>query len=316
MSDFRRFTVRSLLALVAWTAVGFALLRLLPTIGILWWIGVAAAIVHRRPTASVDRRPAVWRGLTALFATSIAWISVFGGSPAPFLVPVCWYVAAARRTAWTMAIFLLAGPPTLLSAHAAVDYFRGSAALRKRSEYLPPYANIDPTYRTRYDNRRTDVYYGEWARTTYNEMLVCLIRVVGPMKGSYDGPYPTESEATPAARRGAVVPTAAIATGVIFVDGVTTRLAASTAADVRRAYETYVANAQTSPCRHPQVTIRPMRAALRESRCLMLWIPVEFCPRGNEEYGVTVLIDRDVGRAFAVYYDRGGWWAMWADWRP
>jgi hypothetical protein len=311
MSMPRQFTVWWLLSLVAACATGFALLKALPTIGILWWFPVAAVVIHRRrETQGTNRARGLW-GLAALW---LAWVAVLFGSLTSYVVAACLYALVARRNYRALLIFLVASPLTFASIHAVADYLRGVGTLRGRYVW-PERDNIDAEFRCRHERPIHSSFAHDWLVDRYEEMLMFLIRAFGPMQGSYVGPYPEQADATLTARRGIAVPKEAIESGTIVVDGKATRLSDETAAAVRDAYETYVAKVTDAK---PQPSIRPMRAALWQEQCLLLWIPVDDSPYAlsPEGIGATVLIDRETGRSFAVYDNDLGVWPMTADWYP
>lgn len=179
---------------------------------------------------------AVWRSLNtsrrdrqiALGAFVALWASAFVPDMALFAVPgvlvaVLWLF---WRRAWLFAIaIVVVSPCTLYACRAAFDYSRGTAQLERIVSPFPEAWNVDRD--TRYVIHMRDCMIDEKDLVTldpYNAALEVLSRTFGPMRGTYDGPYPTEAEAQRAVRAARPVSEQELAQDIIVVGGRRVRL--------------------------------------------------------------------------------------------
>jgi hypothetical protein len=102
------------------------------------------------------------------------------------------------RRLLVVAITFLAAIWLTSAVSATAHYFLGTARLQTGGE--PP-ANLDRDYRLHWEQLRGPGLagwdpIGRWLlRPAHNLVVTLLVRVLGPMHGAYDGPYPTASQA-------------------------------------------------------------------------------------------------------------------------
>jgi hypothetical protein len=133
----------------------------------------------------------------------------------------------------------------------------------------------------------------------YNGAVLTLTKVLGPMPGTYTGPYPAEDEAAAAVARGSVILAEELVEDRITVDGHVCRL------------DTGVGKALLLTPRFrylfpPQPAWRkgqnePIRAAVWQGECLILRMPAEPDLLATEPSAMIVLLDLGNGRPFAYY---------------
>lgn len=212
---------------------------------------------------------------------------------------------AAQRGWRSVAAILLLSPFAVYFSSGVVDYARGKARLRRMG--LPSFSffNIDPVYRIERATGGCVVCGGEWIRhKPYNLAVTMLLKTLGPMPGSYLGPYPSASEAKRALESAVPISAAKLASDVVSLPGRTIRL------------EQGVGSALLEPCRwgiaiecndriaQLEEELGPITAVLYQNRCLIVRIPLDpdlESDSTEESSAMIVLLDARKGRPFAYY---------------
>jgi hypothetical protein len=254
--------------------------------------------------------PQVWRGIchpVALLAEM--WACAFLPVVAPLLLPLALAAIAvhAQRRRWvSVCALVLLGPWTLFFTLGAVAYFDGSAQLLSVGLPGTRSHNIDPDYRCGHSSSGCRVFGNEWlTHGCYNGAVKSVIILLGPMRGSYGGPYPTEAEAAEVLRAAQPISWELLTSDRLTVDGTTVSLDSGVGAKLlERTCWAYLA--PTLPA-GKQIPVA-ITGALYQQRCLVLRIPTETEPRepGESVPAMIVLIDTQCGRPFA-YYAEGGY---------
>ncbi len=142
---------------------------------------------------------------TALLATGGLWAWDcwhHQASWASAAVLFAWLAARKHCPRRLVAVVACLSPFVVVPVHVVVataaSYARGDATLARAAAGLPgpESRNLDPTYRVFPNGGRCALDTGTWATELIERgTLIALLRALGPMKGSYLGPYPTASEA-------------------------------------------------------------------------------------------------------------------------
>ena len=115
--------------------------------------------------------------------------------------------SAVQRRWWSMVMIVVTSPLTLHFGIGVHDYSQGAGSLRYMGYPGVESNNISAVFRCERRTRGCVVRGGELLRIVpYNAALRLMISMLGPMRGSYVGPYPTKSEALNALETGQEIP--------------------------------------------------------------------------------------------------------------
>jgi hypothetical protein len=136
-------------------------------------------------------------GLSILLLILTAIATALG--PFYYLVVMAFLIWAVWKRYYFQAFVSVFGLYALASLFAVLGYFTGTGKLQYMGLPHMEFFNIDPDYRCGCEtggclDSRNDWIPGD----PYNSTLRALISVFGPERGSYTGPYPSESDATTA----------------------------------------------------------------------------------------------------------------------
>lgn len=149
------------------------------------------------------------------FATPLGPLS-YVGAFAPFLLaPLFW----KRSRAWAVT-YAMINPIVLATIFPVVSYFKGTAALGFHG--LPQMTSYNLDRDTRLPKRGGGciVMGNEWLTDGWNNgVLRALVKILGPMRGSPQGPYPSESELTAKWEGDQTVPAADLEKEQVLVSG-------------------------------------------------------------------------------------------------
>ncbi len=233
----------------------------------------------------------------ALITLAVCWILALLG-PLSMLFPLIavfvFLSLVSQRKLRAASLIALGTPCTIFLVLGIADYARGTARIRGMGLPGTTYHNPDRITRLGRSTGGCIVTGGEWVSIMpYNLAVMSLSVTVGPMRGLYLGPYPTENEAKLALKNGTNVPQEDLAKDVLDVGGTKVRLDSSVGSELldKLRFEDFeVWNIQPQP---------PITAAIYEDDCTVLRIPY-----GRDETGKSaaiVLIDNKKGRPFAYY---------------
>ena len=124
-----------------------------------------------------------------------------------------------------IAVILIISPFALSYAQGVIDYLDGSARIRGMGLPSTESLNVDPVYRCERSTGGCVVSGNEWIfQDPYNGVVRFMISTFGPMKGSYDGPFPTKKQVFAALPQAVEVAIDDLANGLVDVQGTTVRL--------------------------------------------------------------------------------------------
>ncbi len=167
-----------------------------------------------------------------------------------------------------------------------------------------PLRNPDPVTRLYLRSGGCVVFGNEWmTEGSYDNGLLMMVSLFGPMPGSYDGPYPDQATAYTAIGGAAVVNLMDIAADRMLIAGRTIALQRGTGSRMLGCFSEGPAT---------DVLDRTLLAEYGEAhaiiwggRCVILEIPIHppaVAPAPPREQRVLILIDADHGNPFASYY--------------
>jgi hypothetical protein len=130
--------------------------------------------------------------------------------------------------------------------------------------------------------------------------VAMLLTLFGPMKGSYDGPYPLPGQQASALNSGTELSLETFRSGTFDVDGVTVHLGSELATGLlTRNGSDYFKMLYHPAEPNDHRPYGPIKAAIFEKRCLIIRTPLE---RGPDSNARKVLIDLATMKPFA-YFD-------------
>ena len=243
------------------------------------------------------------------FLVSLIWISSVLplGADLLCLLLTCGTVAYLVRTRrfWLGCAVLAFSPCVVVFVWSfswgVREYYAGQAQLRCiEGLSRPRFASVDPQYRCGYRwLPRFKMGTPDWAATVsgaYNSAVRILIRLRGPVKGSYLGPYPSASEASQAMVNGVDISWEDLAQDRVRVGGLTISLDAGVGIQMLR-NSLWRYGADEDMCRGwPAI-----RAVICRNTCLIVRLPA--LSEDNLKGALLVLIDMTNGRPFACYFD-------------
>jgi len=203
-----------------------------------------------------------------------------------------------KRVIPALAIVALT-PTTLAFAMGVGSYFSGHATLVRSGYPATEFHNVDRISGAERTTSGCCVSGNEWIfQLPYNTAIITMSAMLGPVKGGYDGPYPTEKEAKEAIKNGQSIPLDSLKSDQINVDGKVVRLDSGVGEEMleRMRYEmmeefrSFDFPAEPSP---------PITATVYERRCLILRIPIYHDEAPDS--AAIALFDINRGRPFAFY---------------
>ena len=234
----------------------------------------------------------LWAGVVLPYGATIA-----------MLLTVAFVGLNLARRRWKSAIaIILLSPIVVFPAQGVVDYARGVGRLRFSG--LPKFEayNIDHVYRCEWAGGGCRIDGNEWlTQGSYNYALRTMIAILGPMPGSYIGPYPNEDECRAALQNAEEVDLkeltrdrVVLASGAVRLDaGVGRRLVRESLWDLAVLDSQWAASCRAEG--------GPITGVMHRG-CLLLRVPV-FPPDepGDAVPALIVVLDPGRGRPFAYY---------------
>ncbi len=205
-----------------------------------------------------------------------------------------------RRFGGAMLVFLLS-PLSLPFLFGVSDYFKGKARLQTMGLPSLRFFSVDRTYRCEWVTGGCLVNGTQWIHEIPNNFAVkTCIRLLGPQKGSYVGPYPTEEGASIAALNGITVTASELLSDKLSISGVTILLDKGVGSALLT--DTDWAWALGNPREEQRMaeSYGPITGAIISDSCLVLRIPSASHWNGKPS-GYVVVIDTNRGRPFAFY---------------
>lgn len=233
------------------------------------------------------RWPWVWVALTAVLGWGSTLLGILSLLAVPaFILTLAWLF---RRRRWRPAIVLLVTSPFLVATClAAAAYTRGMARLWTVGLPSREFYNVDPDTRYQSISSGCIVTGGEWVFQGPNNLtLLALHRLLGPMPGAYDGPYPDEHDVTHALISAAPLSWSSLRGDSVAVAGRTFRLRPGVGARLADTYES----------RSDKVCCRPL-ATVWQNRVLLLQLKSPLDDLGGTA-PLLVLIDAATGKVIA-----------------
>jgi len=261
-----------------------------------------------------------------------SWASVAGGVASPWLVlPVIWaesvlfgrfwvvltilgagLLAALWRQRWkSMAWMLALSPFVVMPVVGCMSYLVGAVELKMTpmpSEWSGLVCVVDPAFRCARDQggRDLDPLYSPITTGVPEETAKLLIRLFGPPRGAYLGPFPTTAEVLALAEDAVAVDPVELWNGRVTVDGQTIGLRMATCRHLLAGWSTLAAisdgdSSIEAKLRKAQTVGAPITAIVYGGQCLILRISSAW-PEEAEQTGwrfYYVLFDTKRGKAFA-----------------
>jgi hypothetical protein len=231
------------------------------------------------------------------------------------VLPVMLLSAAAnvRRGRWAHALAIVALSPFALCFYwGVVDYSRGSVCLRYMGLPGTTFHSIDPVYRC---GRATggDLVNGtEWMQNgPYNMGVRVMVKLLGPMRGSYVGPYPTQAQAEAALGASLPIPLVDLAADRVQAGGRVVNLDPGVGAALFQNTTWGLFNAVKDQDERLELEqeLGPISGAVYQGSVLVLRIPTGG-PRSGQTGAapaMLILLDCGTGRPFA-YYGQGDYY--------
>ena len=228
----------------------------------------------------------IWVGSVVPLLNIVCLIAAF---------PLALYLAAKHR--WLAAVLVLLLCPSGTAAWtAAIDYWNGTATLQYSGLPGPEFYNLDPELRCGRTTSGCLVDGSEdFTQIPNNAAVAMLVRLFGPQRGTYTGPYPTREQAFAALTVGTPVAPTDLASDVVPVAGVRINLATGVGQALFRGTKYQVLAVDPTLEASIVKEIGPITASLYQQQSLLLRIP------GGEGSLQIALIDRSSGRPFAGY---------------
>lgn len=154
-----------------------------------------------------------------------SWLMFMAG-PFHFLIPamlvaVAWspFRRRPRTILAAVAFTLFFSPMTLAAVRGTSDYFAGTATIQgmgmSRSD-----SPVDPLTRLQRSHNGCVVMGNEWiVHGPYNSMVRLWLKVHGPMRGTYAGPYPDEPTARACVAGAKALDLTQLPTDSLLIDG-------------------------------------------------------------------------------------------------
>ncbi|MHC4717403.1 MAG: hypothetical protein ACYS5V_10570 [Planctomycetota bacterium] len=235
----------------------------------------------------------------------------------PFLIPVAIGIYFVARRRWVvLAVLVLFSPISVAFIFGAVQYARGTAELLYMGLPGTGFHNLDPQTRC---GRRTGgclVTGGEFLWSLpHNAGVRLMAALFGPMRGSYDGPYPTREEAVTALGAADPVPLEDLLKDTVRIGGDEIRLDARVGRGLVRGLPMDMLADKVIQGRTPGKQEREwygrITGTIWNKRCLILRVPSRLAVAGPDEEAqeaaMIVVIDRHAGRPFA-YFGQGDYY--------
>lgn len=219
---------------------------------------------------------------------------------------------STRRRYLLIVLCVLLTPFTIFAFEGFADYQTGSARLRYMGYPGPEFYNPDPELRCGRSTGGCLVNGTEWLlHEPYNLSVMLMIKLFGPMRGSYTGPYPSREEAVTALDGATALPVDQLLRDRITVGETEVQLGEGVGEALIYDSPVYYFSGKGDPTKAGQellAELGPITAALYRDRCVILRVPTDFPDglkdKGEEPSGMIALIDRENGRPYA-YYSQG-----------
>ena len=260
--------------------------------------------MHTTTQYDQDRRFRAMSWRLLLVTLLVIWFCSILGPLSPItpvvFVGVMGYFLSHRR--FLLAVLLVgATPASLCFCWGVSDYMSGNAILQYPGIPGTKSGNLDPDLRCGRSSTGCFVVGNEWVtQTPYNCAVRLCTTSFGWMSGTYEGPYPTETEAKTAVANGSVVSVGELRSDRISFDGVSYQLdneVGGRLLDRLKFPDMYLFEDEGENA--PDIT-----AVVWKQQCLVLHIPVVSRSENTPSSAAIVLISRSAGRPFA-YYSEG-----------
>lgn len=235
---------------------------------------------------------------TPFVVISLMWLipAFFGGTIAGIYGGGAMATNFLRRRWKSGASILLLSPffviPTVLLCTGALDYWRGTGKLQSMRDPTSALGSVHPVYRCQTSYRCSNSIPDR----SYDLSLTTLIRTLGPMKGSYTGPFPTREECLDALKEAEPVDAVELLNDQVHLVGRTVNLDPGVGLRLLG----YCGRNQIPKHREDLEEFRQQMGsitAVMDGECLILSLP-EHTKRPN---AIVALIDSVSGRPFSYY---------------
>jgi hypothetical protein len=223
-----------------------------------------------------------------------------------FAVPVLvsGIVIGLRAKRWVSTAFAALFSPFAYSALiAGCDYSCGTARLRAMGLPGTEFHNVDPEWRCERVTGGCVVRGNEWVHEVpYNTVVKALIRILGPMKGAYLGPYPDWEDARAALVGAQKVAIEDLVADRIPLDGRVVSLDAGVGRGLLRHSDWQFALSDPDELDTLTTELGPITGVSWKDHCLILRVPVQ--SRSGDSHArsaMIVIVDPLVGRPFGYY---------------
>lgn len=236
-------------------------------------------------------------------AITASWITAALG-PFSYLMPiiigVTLFVLLRRRHFVLAALIVGLMPVTIVFLLGLVDYARGEARLVYTGLPGTEFYNADRELRCQRASSGCIAMENEWVfQSPHNLAVELMIRAMGPVRGSYLGPYPTHEEASAALAAGGTIAIDELRADRVTLSGKTINLDEGVGRKlVNELCERWVVFSDQR--------LGPIAVAEFQKECLILRIPTPAFTDDGALSAVIVLISRSAGRPFA-YYSEGSY---------
>jgi hypothetical protein len=247
--------------------------------------------------------PTRWRFAAAILL--LCWVLSFLG-PLSYLIFFVLGFAVMRaiyRKAWLPLLLLIAANTfTAFFAGGAVDYTKGSPALRGMGLPGFEYFNIDPKTRCMRRSGGCVVSGNEWVSNGFHNLGVqSAVAVFGYPSRSYDGPYPSKEQALREISNAADLPLDEFRQGIIEIENRVIQLDSAMIHDwaMMAGIFELMDGMEPEPDHGVQV-----KAVFYQERCLILRL-IQKQPQSVERQDFIILLDARNKRPFAYHCIEG-----------
>ncbi len=257
-------------------------------------------------TPQPGRSRASWR-LVKWCLLPLYWLSTAVPVATLLFTPVLVVALALglRHRSWLFVLTLLfLSPLTFNVGRAMADYARGQGELRVEALPIAEHGSLDPEYRCERVLGHGLIGENAWATEgAYNVTLQTLIRLLGPQRGAYLGPFPSRAASRACVSTGPAIAAQALYDGLVEVGETPVFLASGVGSALLAGTCWELVVCDPAQWQHIETDYGPIRGALCGG-CLVLRIPVDLeRPDLSVPGALLVLVDSSSGRPFAYYAD-------------
>jgi hypothetical protein len=249
--------------------------------------------------------------VAVLLTLGVAWAGAIVFGPVTYLAAVPLLFLLARRRFLPALMCIALSPSGVVLILAVASYLRGTAKLHAHGLPGTEFHNVDPDYRCGWSTGGCIVNGAEWMTDGANNLaLTSLIKLFGPQRGSYLGPYPIEQETRTALADAQVISVDQLLKDVVQIGPHTFKLDTG----VGKALLRFTPMGYLYDPREPDSTaldeirksLGPLKASMIRESCIVIRIPTDDGPVDGRPSARIAVVDAVRGRPFA-YYGEGSY---------